>query len=149
MFYADVSLLNFVFKCFKCECSVLNNMEDLQKKGDPRAIIAAIVALLNTLSVVLGIDMGNVIAQIERMCEEREHGGSSTFASESEQSDVAGTTVPGQKRHRRQHRGKRGKHPRAVILEPVAAEPTANSSPVGMDTSGRCYRHRPRLRRKW
>lgn len=106
-------------------------MEDITKKGDPRAIIAAIVALLNTLSVVLGIDMGNVIAQIERMVEEREDRESSSFASESEQSDVAGTTAPGQKRHRRQHRGKPGKHPRAVVLELTNPEPAVTSLPGG------------------
>lgn len=36
-------------------------------QGDSRAIVSAIVALLNTLALVVGLDLGNVIAEIEKI----------------------------------------------------------------------------------
>lgn len=53
----------------KVDSQEVEDMEDhaeARKSGDPRAIISAIVALLHTLSVVVEVDISNVIAKSEK-----------------------------------------------------------------------------------
>lgn len=61
-------------------------MEDFKKKGDPKAIISAIVAFLNTLVVVVGVDVGKVIVEFEKICSKGETESESSDEEESNDS---------------------------------------------------------------
>ena len=97
-------------------------------KGDPQAIVRAVVVMLQALAAVLDVDLTSITTTIEKLIEDQ----SENTTSDDDSTSGGESQVPGRKRQRRQKRVRTRKVPRAANEE-HETEPGPSRTDVPVD----------------